>query len=72
MTMEYDPTLYEADPRSFLKEEVDFYKKIIDRFSSKTILELGVGTGRIFSKLLPRLKTQSIKSRTPEHMTKSK
>lgn len=51
--MEYDSTLYEADPRPFLKEEVDFYKKIIDRFSSKTILELGVGTGRIFSKLLP-------------------
>ena len=51
--MKYDPSLYEADPRSFLKEEVDFYKKIIDRFNPKTILELGVGTGRIFSKLLP-------------------
>lgn len=51
--MKYDSTLYEADPRSFLREEVNFYKKIIGMFCPKTILELGVGTGRIFSKLLP-------------------
>lgn len=51
--MEYDPILYNADPRPFLQEEVDFYKKLVAKFGSKTILELGVGTGRIFSKLLP-------------------
>lgn len=55
--MKYDSTLYEADPRSFLREEVDFYKKIIDMFNPKTILELGVGTGRIFSKLLPMVES---------------
>ncbi|PIV86212.1 MAG: hypothetical protein COW50_02645 [Candidatus Moranbacteria bacterium CG17_big_fil_post_rev_8_21_14_2_50_41_107] len=53
MSMEYDPILYEADQRSFLKEEVEFYKNICAKFDSKIILELGVGTGRIFSKLLP-------------------
>lgn len=53
MSMKYDPILYEADQRSFLKEEVEFYKNIRSKFDSKTILELGVGTGRIFSKLLP-------------------
>jgi len=51
--MEYDPILYEADQRAFLKEEVEFYKNICAKFDSKNILELGVGTGRIFSKLLP-------------------
>lgn len=51
--MKYDPILYDADPRPFLKEEVNFYQKLVDKFGSKTILELGVGTGRIFSKLLP-------------------
>lgn len=55
MTMEYDPILYESDPRSFLKEEVDFYINLCAEFRPKTILELGVGTGRIFSKLLPEV-----------------
>lgn len=50
--MEYDPILYESDPRNFLKEEVVFYQNLCRKFNSKTILELGVGTGRIFSKLL--------------------
>lgn len=52
MSMEYDPILYDSDPRPFLKDEVEFYVKLIHKFKVKTILELGVGTGRIFSKLL--------------------
>lgn len=54
--MKYDPILYDSDPRPFLKDEVDFYIKLIDKLKAKTILELGVGTGRIFSKLLPLVK----------------
>lgn len=56
MSMEYDPVLYEVDQRPFLKEEVKFYEDLIRKLSPKTILELGVGTGRIFSKLLPLVK----------------
>lgn len=51
--MEYDPVLYESDQRPFLKDEVSFYEKLVKELRPKTILELGVGTGRIFSKLLP-------------------
>ena len=57
MSMEYDPILYDSDPRPFLKDEVAFYVKLVERFRPKTILELGVGTGRIFSKLLPLVKS---------------
>ena len=53
MFMDYEPTLYDSDPRTFLKDEVDFYKKLVATLAPKTILELGVGTGRIFAKLLP-------------------
>lgn len=53
MTMEYDSVLYDSDPRPFLKDEVDFYVKIIKKLKPRKILELGVGTGRIFSELLP-------------------
>ncbi len=56
MSMKYDPNLYEADQRPFLKEEIRFYKKLCNEFNSETILELGVGTGRIFSELLPVVK----------------
>lgn len=54
--MEYDPVLYETDQRPFLKEEVKFYEDLIKKLGPKTILELGVGTGRIFSKLLSLVK----------------
>lgn len=56
MSMKYVPNLYEADQRPFLKKEIKFYKKLCNDFNSKTILELGVGTGRIFSELLPMVK----------------
>lgn len=54
--MEYDPILYDSDPRPFLKDEIEFYVKLVNKLKAKTILELGVGTGRIFSKLLPLVK----------------
>lgn len=50
--MKYKPSLYDSDPRDFLKEEVDFYVKLIKKYKPKKILELGVGTGRIFKELL--------------------
>lgn len=57
MSMEYDPILYDSDPRPFIKDEVAFYVKLVEKFRPKTILELGVGTGRIFSKLLPLVRS---------------
>ncbi|MCG2694922.1 class I SAM-dependent methyltransferase [Candidatus Parcubacteria bacterium] len=53
--MKYDTKLYDLDPRSFLKEEVSFYLKLVEKFKPKNILELGVGSGRIFSKLLNKV-----------------
>ncbi len=53
--MEYDSILYESDQRPFLKDEVSFYENLVKELRPKTILELGVGTGRIFSKLLPNV-----------------
>lgn len=50
--MKYKPNLYDSDPRDFLKEEVGFYVKLIKKYRPKKILELGVGTGRIFKELL--------------------
>lgn len=50
--MRYKPSLYDSDPRNFLKEEVSFYVKLIRKYKPKKILELGVGTGRIFKELL--------------------
>jgi len=50
--MKYKPNLYDSDPRDFLKEEVSFYVKLIKKYKPKKILELGVGTGRIFKELL--------------------
>lgn len=53
--MKYDPVLYKSDQRPFLREEVEFYKNLVRKLRPKTILELGVGTGRIFSELLPNV-----------------
>lgn len=50
--MRYNPNLYDSDPRDFLKEEVVFYIELIKKYNPKNILELGVGTGRIFKELL--------------------
>lgn len=50
--MKYRPNLYDSDPRDFLKEEVSFYMKLIKKYKPRKILELGVGTGRIFKELL--------------------
>lgn len=55
MSMEYDPILYDSDPRAFLNDEVLFYEKLVDELHPKTILELGVGTGRIFSKIISKV-----------------
>lgn len=57
MTMEYDPILYDSDNRDFLKEEIKFYESIVKKYSFQSILELGVGTGRIFCALLPLVKS---------------
>jgi SAM-dependent methyltransferase len=53
--MKYDPELYSSDKRNFLNQELIFYKKLVKKIKPKRILELGVGNGRIFSKLLPHV-----------------
>lgn len=50
--MKYKPNLYDSDPRDFLKEEVNFYVELVKQYRPQNILELGVGTGRIFKELL--------------------
>lgn len=50
--MKYKPNLYDSDPRDFLKEEVNFYRELVRQYKPQNILELGVGTGRIFKELL--------------------
>lgn len=52
MSMKYKPNLYDSDPRDFLREEIDFYVELIKIHKPEKVLELGVGTGRIFKELL--------------------
>jgi hypothetical protein len=35
MSMKYNPELYDADPRDFLKEEVSFYIELIKKYKPR-------------------------------------
>jgi SAM-dependent methyltransferase len=54
--MNYDPVLYDSDNREFLAHEINFYINLIKANKPESILELGVGSGRIFSKVLALVK----------------